>query len=498
MKLLSLRDCVDVLVEAEARFPVNEWRAGPLRIWPLVRWLLYQRSTTAEPAPGKAVGRLLRSLGSAADSVHAPFRDAGRNLPAAAPADAFFLTYSFARQAAVDGRHVDVYADPLIEALRDSGRSSHVWEYSHIEPYRLPRAGPSYLAQRKLLAGWLRSRFVDPCPRELSLDGYGDFRARLEAGGLFPRDLEPDRLRRRISNVLAMKAVFSAALRGIRPRAAFVSSASTFEFGLLLACREAGVRSIEIQHGAQGPLHAHYARWTAVPPEGYDLLPDAYWSWDDESARAINAWSARSAPRHRAVAGGIPWRERGRELDPARLDPRHRGLLDGAAGRKVLLLSLQPPGLLYADGAPIPCFIADAIRRAPPDWSWWIRLHPLMPRDTRPIRAALSGARGPVEIEGPSELPLHALLPRTDLHLTHSSSVVLDALEFGVSSIVWSDLGADLFARPVEEGSCLVARTPEELLEAARRLLDRGKSGRSAARAPLRETLERLMEGGMD
>jgi hypothetical protein len=104
--------------------------------------------------------------------------------------------------------------------------------------------------------------------------------------------------------------------------------------------------------------------------------------------------------------------------------------------------------------------------------------------------AGLVARVGRLELEEPSTLPLYALLRATSAHVTYSSSTVLEAAEFGVRSVLTSDEWATAYPQAVEDGTVMIATTPEELLSAiaaqsARRQGDSPTPPRSAARPDL-------------
>jgi hypothetical protein len=82
------------------------------------------------------------------------------------------------------------------------------------------------------------------------------------------------------------------------------------------------------------------------------------------------------------------------------------------------------------------------------------------------------GEAGPFEIDAPTAVPLHALLRYADLHLTHSSTTVIEAAQFGLRSILTSDWGAELFGTYVESGWATVCVGDEaEVAEACGSLI---------------------------
>lgn len=481
---MSLKESLDLLAEIERDYPVNDWSAEGIRLWPLVRTHLSYLSS--QPHFGKgAAPRLqekLRRVGTILNAWVAPLRDRRNHLPFAAPARAFMLTYSFSRQARLPGGHYDTLLGPIQRLLEERQQTSHVWEFSHAEPYRLPRATPSYLIEKKFLGIHLRQALRPHRPGQVQLPRYAEACAMLRKRNFFYPMLDSDRILRELGHILMLRELFRRALEVIRPEFAFTSNVGRFEMGLYLACLERGILTVEVQHGVQGDLHGQYSRWTCPPAEGYELLPGAFWSWDAESAATINAWSRACAPRHRALNGGIPWFDYCNRIDPAEVVPRFAEALKPDPRRKVALVTLQPSALIYTDHTLIPPPVLEAMQRQGRSCTWWVRFHPMMKRDDTTLRALLRDRGIDAELEVANDVPLALLLRRADLHLTHSSSTVMEAERFGIPSIVWSDYGASLFGSTLSAGHCVRALTVEELDAAIRRALDSG--GYSPRREP--------------
>ncbi|MBI3857802.1 MAG: hypothetical protein HY293_19135 [Planctomycetes bacterium] len=357
----TLQECMSFLGHLETRLPVNDWTLEGVRIWPLVRTLLFHRLNLSlrgsEEPPTASTGKAARLL----NSMRAPFRDPGKNLPRAAPADVFILTYAGIRQARVGGEYVDIRTGPLIEELGSRKLGWHAWEYAVPRLYRFPRRNPTHLIQREFYAAQFWNLVGGGTFRQENLAGYHGFCEALQARQVLYPELLEKRLRREFSLILSLRDRFERAFDVIHPSVAFTSNMGRYEFALNLACRRRNILTVELQHGAFA-LHGQYASWRKVPPEGYDLLPDAFWCC--------------TAP------------------------------------------------------------LADEFRR-------------------RGIEA---------EFERASSSPLPQLLSRADLHLTHSSSTVLEAQRFGLGSIVWSELGASLYASQIDAGTCRAALDAESLI----------------------------------
>ena len=118
-----------------------------------------------------------------------------------------------------------------------------------------------------------------------------------------------ERLRRDALFLRRLADTFKAWLSRSGARLGFVANTGLQEQAFCLACRELGIISIELQHGVQGDLHPSYGSWFAVPGAGWETRARVFWSWDEESAAAINRWAVCAPDAHVAIVGGDPWRE---------------------------------------------------------------------------------------------------------------------------------------------------------------------------------------------
>jgi hypothetical protein len=227
------------------------------------------------------------------------------------------------------------------------------------------------------------------------------------------------------------------------------------------ACAEVGIPAVEIQHGSQGELHWAYGRWRSVPASGYELLPSIYWTWSELEAGFINEWAAATEGRHRAIPGGNLWLRSWSDAS-SEMVQRYDERLRAPAGVTATVLCTLQPGL--TDGHQL-SLLRQAVQASPPGWRWWLRAHPTMSELEREQLAAYAAAFGRlVELEQPRTLPLSALLRATTVHVTHSSSTVVEAAELGVPSVLTSAQGAALFHQAVEDGTATVVTTPDELV----------------------------------
>lgn len=493
---------IEWLKEVEESFPVTRWSVRGIRVWPLVRLSLYSSTfRSGSPQHGLSAGWLRRVrniVGGLSAWADAYLTDARANRRAVEPSDAVFLTYSAGQRPLVDGKRYDVRAGPFVDLLGRIGARSLVWEMSPFGDYSLPRHTPSFLVQPYLTSLRAACQFLPLGDDQVDLEGYGEFLAKAREAGFTFAHADVARVRRDTLFIRRLANRFGSWLRGSRPRLGFVANTGLPEQAFCLACRELGITSVELQHGVQGELHPSYGSWFAVPRDGWETRARVFWSWDAESAAAINRWAHCAPDRHVAVLGGDPWREmwlaEGSEL------ARRTGQLieqrkQSVGGDYHILVTLSSQGQV------VPASLLDAVRVSPAAWRYWFRLHPV---DQVSRRAEARRLLGPLKVDldlmdFATEAPLHALLGRMDSHLTVSlSTVVSEAAAQGVPSVARGKEAPKFFRDEMSEGLLVVADTPAEILAALQNFQTQGRRAVSRRKPQAPATLQRLLHGQFD
>jgi hypothetical protein len=210
--------------------------------------------------------------------------------------------------------------------------------------------------------------------------------------------------------------------------------------------------------------HFAYGRWANVPPSGYELIPDRFWCWSDREVAAIAAWTSGTT-HHRAILGGNPFLDVWRTSD------------DGEVGRAGATQSdRSTTNILYTCNREslLPPIIFDTIASSPPTWTWWVRAHPGMSRqDRRSVGKQLRRLRPRrIEFERATETPLFSLLKYIDVHVTRASTVVIDAAELGVPSVITHANGMSPYKSEIDRGLATFANEPKKILNAIQSFCD--------------------------
>lgn len=475
---------MDLINDLEERFDVDRWTVGALDVWPILRvrlaYDLLMAHQTKPASARKPVVALASRLAGVGKFLYAFLADRRKNAWPQGHADVVLVSdgVSFAR---IGPSWYERFCDPLSAKLAQRGLTSLLISPSH--EYRIPRHTASVFIQPALdavlIAGRVWSSFSRSTFSDTLLREYPEYRdyVRFKRVKIEPSDL--GKVGQLAADVCRLSRLYERILKRVTPSIVGVVSYYGVEgMAVNLACRKLGIPSMDLQHGAQGNLHFAYARWHKVPRTGYSLLPSLFWCWSESDAETITKWA--SGGWHQAVVGGNlllnEWRESGGHL----VSGFDRAMTAAAAERprsENILVTLQ---FALSDEEALGPLIA-GMRSSPPHWRWWLRLHPCMLKDRAYIKKMVAkNGLSDVEVDRATDLPLYALLRHMDVHVTHSSSTVIEAELFGVPSVIIADYGAEFFSDQISSGWARAAYKSEDIVAAV--------AGQLQARAELQRT----------
>lgn len=496
MRSLALAD------EIERTYPVTRWHIGDVPVWPLARWALHHniylqslrpsQRTANPPQRRRAPSRIARVARSALTPVIDVWRsrsDLRHLVLVPRRAHALFLGNGDAFDF-VDGAWRDRFGEPLICALQKTGRSTFLVQYGDLRQH-LPWRRPTFAANTIInwaglsAAGLARiKRFSSNLPDHERVLQF------LHRSGVPTQGVTAIDLGRLAAGVTTTAFGFERLLKAVRPSLCFMLSYfSPIGFAFSMACRRRGVLSIELQHGGCGARNEGYC-WSAVPDDGYTVLPAVFWSWTEEDAAAIESWSGKlKSPWHRSIHGGHPqlpaWFD---DSDPhtRAFDERIGVLRARAPADREILVALQAIGGhedLWNE-------LAGLIERAPSTWRWWLR-HRGATLGGGDHVGRLSAMRRPnVLIEEATSFPLPALLRHMDALISIRSGAAIEAAMFGLRPIFLSPAARDVFPNLFETGT---AEIIEDMTALEARLLDTPRRPKTRAAQPdLPDVLSRL------
>ncbi|CEG56251.1 glycosyltransferase family protein [Legionella fallonii] len=464
---LSLEKINSAFDKVEQEIAVSSWEIDGLKIWPLIRnnhWLYLLSQKVFDPnnqiaLNNKPTRQLKKILLAGRSLVRARQIDKGKN-DRLRKTDLLIAVTSSTRFFKIDGAWYTPYSDSLIKHFREENIDSLVLEFASDGRCLLPRFAPSVFLQNQSyylsILARLRGKLNFPALNE-QIAGWDDFLAIIDKE--LGADCRPDinTVRTKARQILLHEQWFKKILKITQPKVAIVgfSYCSADAMGLIRACRQLGILTIEIQHGVQGNEHIAYRRWAKLPEQGYDTLPEIFWTWGEDEKRNIDSWANSRPKAHRALVGGNPclhiYDQKG-SADKTLLKKRVGGALN-------VLFTAQAFDRL-------PEFFIEAVRQTP-DWTWWIRLHPQYGTVKEPLRKQLvANNLSNAIISTSSDLPLIRLLEQCDVHVTEFSSSVLEAKTCGVASVVIHPSGVNIFKELIASEHVVYAKSAELLISA--------------------------------
>ncbi|MEN6348205.1 MAG: hypothetical protein ABFD08_02255 [Syntrophomonas sp.] len=449
----------------ENNLNVDQWIIDEICIWPLVRIQLgIQLSYNEFKFNNKSsyfgkLGRMKELAEGHLRFLKAKIVDNSNNQSLANKREVVFLGDQVSRVMLNDTWY-DRFCNPFIEQLEKLGVSSF-----HMEPlhqYKTPRYSPSFFIQPYL--DYLTIRSINRHPTLYNdlpfVDDFLKFQNILRDSNISFIYSDINYLAKIISRLKLYSEWFRNLMLKVCPNIGFVVGYYGIEgMAFNLACLKLGIPSVDIQHGVHGDLHYAYNRWESAPEQGYELLPTYFWCWSQSEADKIDNWT-RYSKRHKPIVGGNPWLniwQHKTNLVATNTEQLNRIPNFNKYSRRILF-TLQP----YYANYGLFSWILDVIKIFP-DWLWLIRLHPNMHNDRNAIKNILSGFNN-VEIEYATDLPLPCILRNVDVHVTHSSSTVIEAEYYGILSIVLNEMGRELYLDKIESNRVKVAFGSEQLI----------------------------------
>jgi hypothetical protein len=218
------------------------------------------------------------------------------------------------------------------------------------------------------------------------------------------------------------------------------------------AAREKNIAVVDVQHGGNGPYHMGYSHWRNPPPGGYMALPDCFFTWDSFSANNIARWLPAASAHRVAVTGRFDI-ETTRRAYMGETQQSPLGLA-ALGSSKVVLVTLQT---LPSTG--LSAKLIEVMKKAPPDWTWLVRTHPMavawklkdMTPDEIEVKLRDSGITR-AECRLSTSLPLAAILPIVNHHLTAFSGTVQECAAFGIRTTFMHSAAKFAFQQYIDAG----------------------------------------------
>lgn len=273
-----------------------------------------------------------------------------------------------------------------------------------------------------------------------------------------------------------------------------------------IACKGEGIPVFDLQHGVFSDEDEYYgSKFHTIFSRSE--VPDGFLCWDTESASIIQNWAAKENIQVYTV--GNPWFQRFLypRFNDALVNQARTDIGEITDKRPRILVSLQG-GLSdkYSDISDniMNRSLRKVIQNTENTYSWHLRLHPIQMYGYERISTITYlrktfGNQKTHQWVQESSIALPVILDQTDLHITHHSSVVIEAAWMGIRSAIISECVRDgekydaLFLRERKQGLAeLVRNDPESIQQWISATLIRGRG--DIINLDYRENLDQFIE----
>jgi hypothetical protein len=456
---MNARRIIEIINLIEEEPAIIKWKYKDVDFWPLLRLEIYMALSIDLMKMSKDNGNGARLKSLITGNLKFPFKYLGDFTKNSKfqKKDVLFLSdgISFTK---VNGKYFEKFIDPLKYELDNMNLSSLRLDPFH--NYHSPRFSPSIFIQpfldpiiiREFLSCRPKNEF-DKKNREIVFSIFKN--NNLEK---FNSVVEKAFIKSKL--IYKISLFFEKKLKLIQPKIVFVVwYYGVYGASMILACRRLSIQTVDIQHGVQGDLHAAYGSWLNVPKHGYNLLPNYFWCWSKSEIDVISKWN-NSIENHEAILGGNMLLEKWNSKEyPFVIDFEKIFNQLNLIGFNILV-TLSP-------GISTPEVLGNlykAIADTQYKYNWLIRLHPNMLSEKDKVIADLKSYKiNKYVLNEVTRLPLYTILNNTDLHITHSSSTVIEASIFGIRSIIVNEYGKELYEKQIEDAVAVVRINSNEI-----------------------------------
>ena len=446
MKIEEIKNIINTI---ERKYNVDEWIVDEIHIWPLIRITNYA-SLSCEILKSDNTKKInqyfevVKTIFKTIKSFVTDFRMQGT----ISSSDVVFVGdgVSFTK---INGFWYDKFCDPIIDYIKHKKI-----RYLNFEVGRflfIPRYNKSIYNQSYLDISILKSKIFSKKYQNKLLVGYNDFLNDEFAIKYFKYLPNENEILSRINKIKKIEEYYFKKFSLIKPKVGLIVS-YYYDAGMAFnkACKKYGIQSIDIQHGVQGPYHLAYCNWIKMPKIGYNLLPDVFWLWSEIEKNEILVTNQNNINHTTRISGNHflnIWKNNHADF-VADICNKFNNIKTNNKKRILLTLSPNTDSLMTET--------YKALSLIQNDHNIYVRLHPNMLNELDRYRNYFSSINlVNYEIVLTSNLPLYAILSNVDLHITAQSSTVLEAVEFGVFSIVTSEYGATLYESQLKSGAAI-------------------------------------------
>ncbi|MHA8087416.1 hypothetical protein [Aquirufa sp. Wall-65K1] len=452
----SPSDVIHYIEFLEKKYRPFSWTCSDIEIWPLLRIEIYQKlslevlKSDHQPSKRGAVERIKSIIGTF------------EGVRTEKETDFLFISdnTSFLK---INDITIDKLCDPIIDIVSSKQFTWQKWTYTQSPKFRLYFKSqcigfPIFMAKIKsLLKGKRKTEIQHELAKTQLFELLDELN--LEFPGRF--SLNSSNIVSVLNSFIELVNWFMGRLSKIKPKFIFIVDYYNLNnIALLIAANKLKIRSADVQHGVQSVLHAAYSGWVNEPHKRYESLPSHYFVWSEYEKSLIDSWA--KGAYHPVVLGNLI-RSLYKKLESSGMElstDKIRNLIHERNKENINVLFTMQYGIVYEDD------FYQMISQTQEKFNWFIRLHPVDNNENgwgKMAGLCEKHKLDRVDFKICSSLPLELLLTEMNIHVSHSSSVVLDGHSFGLKSILFDNYGKLFFKERLEEGFIFFVNNYDEI-----------------------------------
>lgn len=456
-KKLSIYETIHLINNIEKMYPIELWKINELEIWPIIRmklcvYLTHEPCFNKNISENKVFRKSLRIFNEIYYTLKFSLIDYKHNIEQKSKYDILIASSNQNRTMELsNGLMYDINTDPFVDVFNENYKILNFERLNSYSP-NLPRYSKSIFVNLLVLKSLILSKFYNVDNIKENLDDYSVFESFVEELGIPKSVVSIKKLKREIIFYSILAKQFESIL--IRKKIKLVLMVcyyNTINFALTLAANKLHIPTVDIQHGcAGGSNHYMYSKWEKIPSSGYKLMPTIFWCWDNSDAKAIEKWGYKGK-RPFIIEGGRLirrfWTNKDSKLFICYLKKlkKEYSIDDNI---NLILVTLQP----FVD---YPQWFSEVIKLKK-DCIWIIREHPHSDDFQNKFMTKFITCNNVILMKG-RDYPLEFLINLSKLHVTYSSSVIIDAEFFSVPSIMIDVNNKERYQQYIDKGILKVA-----------------------------------------
>jgi hypothetical protein len=487
MEILNRNDIKNFILKIENAYPVDQWKVDDIDVWPILRIKLYLLLISAiEDSHNKQKSKApLKVKESNSFITRVKTHRKTKRLKAKLKLNKlkkidFLFGTANTQRSDYSNKSYNKFADPIMD---EENNKSIVIEHSlkHLYPidklYKKKRIFFLYdfldytlYSERRIKRLSQKMNFHLP-----EYDNFISFLSSEKNISLKIDQFNIESLQKLMNRFHDFEDIYTEIIKRTQPKIVFSVCYYSFPAMVLnYVANKKNIKTIEIQHGPQSDVHLAYSSWSKLPINGYNTLPKVFWSWDKYSNKVIAAW-ANNKKQHYCFIGGNPW------IDFLKTNQQLE--------KKIILYSLQNLNFDFL----FPKYLIEAIKTTT-NFKWWLRLHPRQLEYQNELIdfLKLNKIEHLVNLKEASNLPLPNILNQTKIHITNFSGCTLEAMHYGIPSIVIDKRGYDAFKDLIDEKKVFYSSSKEDFERLLPLLLKSSNTSENLKRNTYREVLKEL------